>query len=370
MILSGNASTQIKIGNAEYLYFGGTNYLGLAHREELFNAARNAFSTYGFSSGASRLTSGENEILLALESELADFAKVEAALTLPAGFMSNQAVLEGLDDEVDLWVISNRAHSSIRAAVKKTRKQVIEIDDLYAAELSLRHHPAIEADADLNLGVFVEPVDALTGRVNRIDHLIKKAWAQDFIVIDEAQSFGILGENGRGALEHFRVPRAQNIVRTGTFSKAIGTYGGFILAANSVIDLIKSRSDAYRGSTSMPPLLCASSRESLRLIREDRSILSNLKGNIEFLNNLLVEAKLLERSPNGDGDANFQCTPIYYLLSFDNVSEKRMELFDKSICLPSMSNYFLGTKEMGLRFTIQSSHSLSELEALAQRLAD
>lgn len=354
------------IGSKNYLYFGGTNYLGLAHHPELIEAAQKVFAEFGFSSGASRLTSGENEILLSLESELAEFAEVEAALTLPAGFMSNQAVIDGLDDEVDLWVISIRAHASIRAAVKRTRKEVIEVEDLYDAKLSLRHD--FDIPPDQNIGVFAEPIDALTGRVNRIDHLVKKAWAQDFIIIDEAQSFGVLGSTGRGAFEYFKVGRGHNLIRTGTFSKAIGTYGGFVLAAQKVVDLIKSRSEAYRGSTSMPPLLCAATRAALRLIHYDpKNTVVRLHENIEFLNQLLNKSKLVD-PPDESDPYSAQASPIYYVLAFEDVSVKRMELFDKMICLPSMSNYFLGIKEMGLRFTIQSGHSRDDLQRLLRAL--
>ena len=72
MPIQKNSSTSVTLDGRDYIYFGGTNYLGLAHRPELLRAATEAFNQYGFSAGASRLTSGENELILALEQELSE----------------------------------------------------------------------------------------------------------------------------------------------------------------------------------------------------------------------------------------------------------------------------------------------------------
>jgi 8-amino-7-oxononanoate synthase len=355
-MLSANKSTTVNIEGKDYLYFGGTNFLGIAHRKEILDAAGKAFADWGWSSGASRLTSGENDILVALERELAEFAGAGSAVVLPAGFLSNQAVVEGLDPEVDAWVIPEHAHASIHSAVKQARKPVIVIRDwqeLEAPEGCVRRQ--LESGSQAVLGIFAEPVEPLTGKLSAIGELVEKCSPLDFIVLDEAQSFGVLGECGRGALEHFALSGIQRLVRSGTFSKAVGTYGGFVLAARAVIDLIKQRSSCSGGSTSLPPLLCAASRESLRLIQEDAgSTVVRLKKNIALLNQLLSEA--------GFAPENGHCAPIYYMPCSPEVVRIRDLLLQNNIYIPSMSSYF--PQDIGLRWTIQSGHSQADLRKL------
>src|SRR5262249_54662437 len=122
MVLIANHSTAVTIGGKEYLYFGGTNYLGMAHRRELIEATDRAFEAFGFSAGASRLTWGKNELLLSLEEEQAKFANAERSVVLPAGFLSNQVVVDALDEVIDIWVMSKQAHSSIQSALRLSRK--------------------------------------------------------------------------------------------------------------------------------------------------------------------------------------------------------------------------------------------------------
>lgn len=355
-MLSANNSTSVKVEGKEFLYFGGTNYLGLAHREELLNAAREAFAIFGFSSGASRLTSGENEMLCSLEQELAEFAGTESALVLPAGFLSNQAVVEGLDGEVDGWLISEHAHASIQSAVRLSKKPVFTIRSERLLEPT-----AITGRPELNacrvLGIFAEPVEPMTGELTDVGRLVAGTRSNDFLILDEAQSFGVLGDTGRGAFEHFRISSADRLIRTGTFSKAMGTYGGFILAGKSLLASIKQNSGCFAGSTSLPPPVCAATRESIRLVQQDKdSTVVSLKRNIIHLNQLLAGANLLSNAAHA--------TPIYCLAFLDEYEHIRSELEKNHILIPSMSGYFTGKPEDSLRWTIQAGHSFAQLEKL------
>lgn len=368
MLLSGNESRHVIIADKSYLYFGGTNYLGLAHRPELQNAISSCFQSFGFSSGASRLTSGENDILIALEKELAQFCVAEDSITLPAGYMANQAAVEAIEHDVEFWVIADNAHSSIKTAVRRNANKVIELSsDLLFDSADLFDYICKHFGCSTNsrMAVIVEPINALTGRVNRVDRLVVSMKNRPYLIFDEAQSIGVLGENGKGMAEHFGIELNDLIIRTGTFSKAFGTYGGFVLASKGVIDSLRNSSSAFRGSTSLPPLLCAASRESLRLIKEHPNLtLSRLHGNIRFLNELLAEIEQSESLLRFSFVPSQQHTPIYNLSDFEDLSDLREKIFNKGIYVPSMSNYFPGGKEIGFRFTIQAEHTHDDLRQL------
>ncbi|MGD9681124.1 MAG: aminotransferase class I/II-fold pyridoxal phosphate-dependent enzyme [Candidatus Obscuribacterales bacterium] len=353
MIVSENRSTRVRVEGRECLYFGGTNYLGLAHRPEIIAAMNQAFATYGLSSGASRLTSGETELLIALESELADFASCESALVLGAGFMTNQAVVEALDDDVDGWLVSNLAHGSIKTALSQSLKPVT----LYEAGREAEAREAIPGD--LRLGVFVEPIEPLTGSLTDLDALVKTLSPADILILDEAHSLGVLGADGQGAVGCFD-RGAGELIRTGTLSKAFGCYGGIILASERFISRVKTLSPCYKSSTSLPPPLCAAARQALLLVRDKTTTVTPLQANIRSLNSRLAGLGIETHKNNS--------VPIYYLEDSPSVARMREDLLGKGIYIPLVTSYFADYCHIGLRWTIQAGHSEADLDFLVSQL--
>jgi 7-keto-8-aminopelargonate synthetase-like enzyme len=360
MPIERNASTTVVVDGKEFLYFGGTNYLGLAHRPELIAAARDAFDRYGFSAGASRLTSGESDMLLALERQLAEFAEAEAALVLPAGFMSNQAVVDGLEDEVDAWLIHKNAHGSIKAAVARSNKPIFEYD--FDSDQIPALHKVYALAPQATLAVFAEPIDPLTGRLLNVAALSQACEKQDYLVLDEAHSVGVLGARGVGALEHFQLERRQRLIRTGTFSKAIGTTGGFVVASADVISSIKLHSGSYKVSTPLSPVAVAATRAALRLLCDDPGMTINtLHRNIDTCNRELENLGVHEYAGNA--------VPIYYLRSSAQITRLGERLRAEGIYMPTVTSYFADFCEIGLRWTIQAGHTEEHLHRLFKALA-
>jgi 7-keto-8-aminopelargonate synthetase-like enzyme len=358
--ISENHSTTVRLNGQDYLYFGGTNYLGLAHRPELMQAAATAFERYGFSTGASRLTSGENDLLVELEEELARFAGAQSAVVLPAGFLSNQAVVDAIDSLVDVWIVLGQAHGSIISALSHSKKQILVHDkDLDGKTLKEQYC----LPEHFRLGVFAEPLAPLTGHIHDLSALCHGLSQSDILIVDEAHTFGVLGDNGKGALEHFRLNRfANKLIRTGTFSKALGSYGGFAAADEEVVLQIKQNSSCVKGSTSLSPPVCAAALEALRLIQSDKEgTIRKLKSNIEFLN--------AELSKMGFDEHSETCFPIYYVENSPQIARLKNELMDRGIYVPSVTSYFAGFCEIGLRWTIQAGHSREQLQRLLDQIA-
>ncbi|MBZ0185110.1 MAG: pyridoxal phosphate-dependent aminotransferase family protein [Candidatus Obscuribacterales bacterium] len=354
MIVSRNQSTHISIGGKKHLYFGGTNYLGLAHRKEVMKAATLAFAKYGFSSGASRLTSGQTDVLIQLEKDLAQFGSCEASVVLPSGYLTNQAVVDSLDEKIDFWLMHEKAHASIKTALSQSQKTIVIYDSKHEKN-SLRQRYDLPDDA--LLGVFAEPVEPLTGEVIDIDSLSAACQIDDFLILDEAHSFGVLGANGNGAIGCFDLSlRIKRLIRTGTFSKAFGCYGGFILAQQELIDQIKSYANCYKASTSLPPVICAAALQALIMIKEKTTTLEPLRKNIETLNQSFVRLGLKEYQS--------WSMPIYHLVDSPVIEDLKSELLDNYIFLPPVGGYFKELGPIGLRFTIQAGHQSNDLERL------
>ncbi len=361
MIIQGNQSTSITIDGKDYVYFGGTNYLGIAHRAELWQAAEAAFKKFGFSSGASRLTSGETDLLLNLEKDLAAFVLSEASLVLPAGFMTNTAVVDALDEQVDFWIVQKSAHGSIKSALAQSRK-VIAVDQPFSTFID---RPSLLAGLGLatcRLGIFAEPIDPLLGQLQDISALLTLLNDSDFLVLDEAHSIGVLGERGRGALEHFNIAAHPNVIRTGTFSKAFGAQGGFVIASTEIVELIKDRSGSFKLSTPLSPVACAAARESIRLVSQSpETTVRQLHANIHHTNQKLVERGFEQFASN--------CVPIYHLPDGPAIRQLRETLPGKGLYLPSVKSYFAGICKIGLRWTIQAGHTSEQLDLLLNSIA-
>lgn len=363
MAIQENHSTTVVIDGRECLYFGGTNYLSLAQRPELMRAGAAAFEKYGFSAGAGRLTSGESELLLQLESELIAFSSREAAVTLPAGYLSNLAVVEALEDSVDSWIIQPHAHGSVRSAIATSRKPIHVLEDDDVPDAPFRQHCNLEEQT--RIGIFVEPINALTGVLTDAGRWLSLTSSRDFIIFDEAHSFGVLGQNGAGVTELAGVSKSPNthasVVSTATFSKALGGAGGFIIGANSVVDKIKDSSNSFRGSTPLSPVACGAALESLRLIKEDRaSTLDKLRSNIDMVNGALVQL--------GYDWFRSNVVPIYHLPRSDKLDDLHSRLLSKSIYVPSVGDYYRGKGDIGARWTIQAGHTQDQLNCLLDEI--
>lgn len=360
MIVSGNRSTEIEIEGRRLIYFGGTNYLGMAHRKELLDAVNIAFERFGLSAGASRVTSGEHELLTELEREIAAFCNAEAAIVMPAGFMANTAAAESIEEDVDTWLVDERAHASILQAVLKTGKEVI----VYQTQLLDRAFRERLGRAKGRLGVFCEPVNILTGQVTDLERIVNFLAPDDVLVIDEAHSMGVLGDTGGGIVAmrpSLRWPA--NLIRTGTFSKAFGSYGGFAVGSRAMIDQFHSKAPSLKGSTPLPPALCAASRQAVEIAKIEPSLFERLRGNIDLVNQKLIEL----------GYDNFRDhrVPIFCLPDSPALQAIQADLKESRLFIPSMSKYAIRPGvEIGLRWTVQSGHRrehFDELFALLER---
>lgn len=358
MPIQENSGTSVTIDGIKYLYFGGTNYLGLAQRRELLEAALSAFNRFGFSAGASRLTSGESAILLELEQEMAAFSKSEAAMILPSGYISNFAMVDAIEDKVDAWIIQENAHKSITAAISQSRKPTFSLEIPANSKISSIPHLSL-CPKNFRKAYILEPIEPMTGKLTDPTSVVQNLGAHDFLILDESHSMGVLGAKGKGAMERFNLSNKQNFVRTGTFSKAFGTQGGFVLGSRALVSQIIERSPSYRSSTPLSPVLVAATLESLRLLTENpESTIKKLTNNVKFMRNRLASLNI-----SGAEDV-----PIFHLSGLSNLSLIQAAIKDMRMFVPQVGSYFAGAENIGLRWTVQANHTDAELTLLSDTI--
>jgi len=286
------APGRVVLDGRELAYFGGCDYLGLASHARVVAALRAGLERWGVSAGASRQTSGDTLEHRALEDELAPFLAQEACLLVPEGWLANVALLESLAGEVDLALVDEKAHMSLPSSARAAGLPPVVY--AHADAGSMRQKLAdlrCERPCVLTDGLYPS-----LGHCAPVHELLQSLPARGVLVVDDCHGLGVLGARGRGTHEQLGV-RDLRLVLTGTLSKALGCYGGYVAGSRACIERVRERSNAYLGTTPVPAALCAAGREALRLLAQGE-LLAALRRNLECLRAALAgSAVQLSRLP-------------------------------------------------------------------------
>ena len=251
------------------LSFNSNDYLGLAADARIAAALQEGVRLYGAGSGASHLVSGHSRAHEELEERLAAFEAPHLerarALYLSTGYMANLAVLTALaaatpgDSEIFSDALN---HASIIDGTRLARAKVT----VYPHSDVLALEAALSASAVTTKIVVTDSVFSMDGDIAPLPQILALcerfgAW----LVVDDAHGFGVLGEHGRGALEHFKL-RSPQLVYMGTLGKAAGVSGAFVAAHDTVIDWLVQRARPYIYTTAAAPALAHALLTSLALI--------------------------------------------------------------------------------------------------------
>jgi 8-amino-7-oxononanoate synthase len=256
---------RIVVEGREYLAFCSNDYLGLAADARLAEAAIAAVRTYGVGSGASHLVTGHHAPHERAERALADFVGLPAALLFGTGYLANLGVVTALAGSEDAIFSDALNHASLIDGMRLSRAQVVRYPhcDIAALDAALAATPArtrfVVTESVFSMDGDLAPLEALLALCERHD-----AW----LLIDDAHGFGVLGAEGRGALEHLAL-RSPRIVYVGTLGKAAGVHGAFVAGAPAVVETVLQRARSYIFTTASPPFLGPVIEASLAIVRDE-----------------------------------------------------------------------------------------------------
>ncbi|MGO4578499.1 8-amino-7-oxononanoate synthase [Cupriavidus sp. 2TAF22] len=248
------------------LTFCSNDYLGLANHPALIEALGEGARRYGAGSGASHLVSGHSQAHHVLESELATWFAPHiphaGALYFCTGYMANMGVLSALGSADATLFCEELNHASLIDGARLARAKVSRYPhrDVAALDKLLAESPTplklIVTDSVFSMDGDLAPLDTLLALAERHD-----AW----IIVDDAHGFGVLGEQGRGVLEHFALT-SPRIIYIGTLGKAAGVAGAFVAAHGTIIDHLVNTARQYIYTTAAPPAVAHAVSASLALI--------------------------------------------------------------------------------------------------------
>ncbi|OGW53198.1 MAG: 8-amino-7-oxononanoate synthase [Nitrospirae bacterium RBG_13_43_8] len=256
---------EIIMNGRRMIMIGSNNYLGLTNHPKVKEAAIEAIRKYGTGCAGSRFLNGTLTIHVELEEKLARFMGKEAALIFSTGFQVNLGVISSLVGKDDVVIIDKMDHASIIDGCRLSFGEVKKFrhNDMSDLERVLREH---ESKDKL---VVVDGVFSMEGDIARLPEIIaltKKYGAR--VMVDDAHGIGVLGQTGRGTVEHFGLEDDVDLIM-GTYSKSLASIGGFIAGSADVIHFIKHTARPLIFSASPPPASVASVSAALDIIENE-----------------------------------------------------------------------------------------------------
>ena len=278
--LAGEPGAEVLVNGRPVLLLCSNNYLGLATDERMKQAARAAIEAFGCGATGSRLISGNLELYRTLERELADFKGAEAALVFTSGYQANVGTVSALVGPGDAVFSDALNHASLIDGCRLSRAEVIIYD--HRDPEDLERNLAIRSAARRKL-ILTESVFSMDGDLaplKDLAFLAKKYGA--LLMVDEAHATGIFGATGAGLVEALGL-RQQVDVQMGTFSKALGSLGGYIAGSKDLVQYLIQRARSFIFTTGLPPAVLAASTAALRIVRQEPQRREALWRNVRHL---------------------------------------------------------------------------------------
>ena len=259
--------------------FCANNYLGLANRPELIQAAKDTLDTHGFGLASVRFICGTQDIHKQLETKIAAFAGCEDAILYAAAFDANGGVFEPLLGPEDAIISDALNHASIIDGVRlcKAKRYRYANSDMGDLEVQLKQ---ARADGCRHVLIVTDGVFSMDGYIARLAEIVALAKQYEALtMVDDCHAHGFMGAHGRGTPEHCGVYGEIDII-TGTFGKALGgAMGGFTAARKEVIDMLRQRSRPYLFSNSLAPAIVGASLKALDMVAEGDDLRARLFDN-------------------------------------------------------------------------------------------
>jgi len=222
-----------------------------------------------------------------LERKIADFKGAESAILFSTGYMANVGAISALAGEGDLVICDKLNHASIIDGVR-----------LSGAELRVYPHKNLERLAHIlktppsiyrKKIIVTDGIFSMDGDMALLPELVNISQKFDAILmLDDAHATGVLGETGRGSCEYFGITKGIHI-KMGTFSKALGSLGGFIAGSETSIEYIRNKARSFIYSTALPPAIVGGCIKAIEIIEKGTVLRERLWSNVKRFHDALIE---------------------------------------------------------------------------------
>ncbi|MAI73746.1 MAG: fatty acyl-AMP ligase [Rhodopirellula sp.] len=346
----------------ELISFASYNYLGLSGHPAVMNSAADAIQEYGTSVSASRLVSGEKPIHGELERMIADWIGVDSSILMVGGHATNETTIGHLVGPGDLIIHDSLAHNSIvqGALLSGARRRPFPHNDYEAldrmlAEIRSQYRRVLIA---------IEGVYSMDGDYSDVPKFIEvKKRHRSLLMVDEAHSFGTMGETGRGMAEHFGIDARDVDIWMGTLSKSAASCGGYIAGCKELIELLRYTAPGFVFSVGMPPGQVGAALAALRTLDAEPERVGTLRAKSELFLSLCHEAGL----DTGDSGG----TPVIPVITGNSMVALRLShrLKGDGVNVQPILYPAVDESAARLRFFITSEHTDEQIRFTVARTA-
>ncbi|PQO33554.1 8-amino-7-oxononanoate synthase [Blastopirellula marina] len=340
--------------------FSSNDYLNLAADPRLQAAACEAIAREGWGSGASPLITGRGHSQTELEAALAQFEGTAAALTFASGFAANAGVIDAVADRGDVILSDEKNHASI---IDGTRLSKATVRVYPHRHLSYLENLLKQCGTFRRRLIVTDTLFSMDGDIAPLPELADLAAAYDaMLMVDEAHATGVFGANGRGLCEHFGI-EDRVAIRVGTFSKALGGHGGFVVGSEPLIHWLVNRCRPYIFSTAPPAANAAAMRAALQIVHDEPERRTDLLAKATWL-----RAKLREIGWSL-GDSESQIIPV--IVGTENLAMTlSAKLYEQGMLVPGIRPPSVPDGECLLRISLSCGHTQQHLDTLVAAMTE
>lgn len=341
---------------SEQIVISGCDYLGLSDDAVIREAWLKASANGPLQTGASRATTGDHPLYRRAEKTIADFLNEPAAVLTATGYLASLAVAQGLRDQATHVVVDASAHNCVQDGARLSGLPILSFasGDLRALRSVLSNLPPSARPLVATDGVY-----GIRGGMAPLKDYLEAVPASGWLWVDDAHGLGSVGPTGRGSPEFFSL-RDSRLIRSVTFSKALGVAGGAVIGDASLMEHVRTRAGAYLGS-SAPPLAIAAAIAAA-VVRVDK-----LPGRVRRLQELA--RRFSNALPSRPEILNDSRTPVTAIHPRDAAQAQRLtEALTQAGFVPPWIRYPGGPGGGFFRIALKATHSRSQMDRLSRAI--
>ena len=264
----------------ETILLGTYNYMGMTFDDDVIEAGKKALDEFGAGTTGSRVLNGTFQGHKECEDALKEYYDMDHAMVFSTGYQANLGIISTIAGKGDYVILDIDSHASIYDGCKMGDAEIVAFrhNDVEALEKRLKRLPA-----DAGKLVVLEGVYSMLGDVAPLKEMVRVSKeAGAMVLVDEAHSMGFIGENGRGVAEEQGVLDDVDFI-IGTFSKSVGTVGGFCVSNHPKFEIMRLVCRPYVFTASLPPAVVACSAASIRKLMHNSNKRAHLWENSKTL---------------------------------------------------------------------------------------
>jgi len=344
-------AVHVELKGKTYLVLSTNNYLGLTHSPVVQQAAVNAVLRYGTGSGGARLTTGSHPLYESLEQDLAAFKGTEAAVVFNTGYMANVGAISSLAGKGDVIFSDELNHASIidGCRLSKAHTAVYRHADMTDLAEKLRNTPCPGRRLIVTDGVF-----SMDGDIAPLDEIVELGKVyQAMIMVDDAHAVGVLGQGGRGTVDHFGL-KGKVQIQMGTLSKSLAAEGGYVAGSQELIAYLINKARSFIFSTALSPATVAAAQAALGELKATPDLVHTLLDNAQYVRKGLAAAGV---------PVEGSLTPILPIMVGEAALAVEMvaQLKEKGILVSAIRPPTVAPGTSRLRLTVSAAHDRKEL---------